>query len=285
MIEKLTYKNAAGKSLEFSVSSEFFVNISKDSTGLFDVSNSINSIGNIGAAGSTYISHHVAARDIEIVGTLNSTNKENRRQLKELLLTTLDFEQKGTLEYTLDTHKRLIDCHVAASPSFAPAVLLEQFIISFSCLNPFWRDEKTHRQEVTAWQGYLKFPVSIHEQNWAIGRRTESKIINCYNAGSVKTGIHVIMTATDNVNKPKLLNIDTGEFIQLNYNMKSGDTLEVFTGYGEKKVLLNGEDAFYLLTPASSYIWLKVGDNLFKQEGETLDLDVAVEYQDCYLGA
>ena len=92
------------------------------------------------------------------------------------------------------------------------------------------------------------------------------------------------------VTNPALLNVDTQEFIKLNYTMEAGDTLTVSTGYGEKEVTLKHggivTDAFRYLDVDSSYLQLSVGDNLFRYsaEGNLENLEVSIYHDDLYLG-
>jgi len=92
--EKLTYINSRGETLEFSITSVFHCNVSKDVTGIAGIDNTIYKTNSMGQHGDTYISQRYEARDITIVGNINSRDKDRvlelRRQAEKILNAELD---------------------------------------------------------------------------------------------------------------------------------------------------------------------------------------------------
>ncbi|MEG0997085.1 MAG: phage tail family protein, partial [Clostridia bacterium] len=72
MIERLWYRNEDGGAIEFSVYSDFHVNVSRDVDGLSDVANKISSESTFGQDGETYVSSSIEARDVDIIGHLRT---------------------------------------------------------------------------------------------------------------------------------------------------------------------------------------------------------------------
>ena len=186
--------------------------------------------------------------------------------------------------------KRNLGTKIDDAPIFKRKPIFEQFTVSLSCLNPFWREETETREDIATWIGGFEFPVpdglELYD-GWEIGYRQPSLIVNVYNSGDVKSGIRIEFRAVTN---PVLLNVDTREFIKLNISLVAGDVLTVSTGYGEKAVKLNRSgtitDAFRYLDVDSSYLQIAVGDNLFRYSADANaeNLEVSIYHNNLYLG-
>lgn len=287
-IEKLTYTNERGESVVFSHASIFHTNAV---SGLSDVRNEIYSINSMGQDGDTYLGNRIESREIEIVGSINERNKDKMREYRRKLNRVLNPQYSATLTYEYGDFLRVIDCKVDNAPVFSRKAILQDFTVQLLCLNPFWRKQSETRDDIAAWVGGFEFPEEIPiDEGWEIGYRQPSLIVNVYNEGDVQTGIRVEFRALGIVEGPSLLNVDTQEFIKLNFSMQAGDVLSVSTGYGQKEVTLkrNGviSDAFRYLDVDSSYLQLVAGDNLFRYDAESAleNLEVSIYHNDLYLG-
>ena len=215
--------------------------------------------------------------------------QELRRNLNRIL----NPQYSATLTYELGDFKRVIGCTINNAPIFKRGTILEQFTIQLSCLNPFWREEAETREDIATWIGGFEFPVPDGleiTEDWEIGYRQPSLIVNVFNSGDVKSGIRIEFRALGALTNPQLLNVNTQEFIKANISLEAGDVLTVSTGYGEKSVKLtrNGaeSDAFRYLDVDSSYLQLAVGDNLFRYSADTNaeNLEVSIYHNNLYLG-
>ena len=272
--EKLIYTNERGESIEFSPASSYHVNF-KDVTGLSDVRNAIYSTNSMGQDGDTYLGYRIESRDIDIVGYIKERDKQAAQNLRRKLNRILNPQYEATLTYVFGDFRRVIGCKIDDAPIFKRKPIFEQFTVSLSCLNPFWREETETREDIATWIGGFEFPVpdglELYD-GWEIGYRQPSLIVNVYNSGDVKSGIRIEFRAIGAVTNPVLLNVDTREFIKLNISLVAGDVLTVSTGYGEKAVKLNRggtiTDAFRYLDVDSSYLQIAVGDNLFRYSAD-----------------
>ena len=288
--EKLIYTNERGESIEFSPASSYHVNF-KDVTGLSDVRNAIYSTNSMGQDGDTYLGYRIESRDIDIVGYIKERDKQAAQNLRRKLNRILNPQYEATLTYVFGDFRRVIGCKIDDAPIFKRKPIFEQFTVSLSCLNPFWRKEAKTRDDIATWIGGLEFPVEIPlAEGWEIGYRQPSLIVNVYNEGDVQAGIRVEFRALGVVKNPSLLNVDTQEFIKLNITLQAGDILSVSTGYGEKEVTLQRDgvtsDAFRYLDVDSTYFQLSVGDNLYRYSAEENleNLEVSIYHDDLYLG-
>jgi hypothetical protein len=286
--EILTVTNEIGESIVFSRSSIFHVNFATDVTGLAEIENEIYSINSMGQDGDTYIGSRIKARDIGIAGYINLRDGVLMREYRRRLNHVINPKYTVTVKYEYGDFVRVIDGRVE-SVQFGKRKILQPFALEISCLNPFWRKTYKTRDDVASWLGSFQFPVKI-TPTWKMGYRQPSYIVNVENQGDVETGIKIEFRALGVVEVPKLLNVNTGEFIQINMTMAAGDVITVNTGYGEKDVSLyrGGEtsDAFRYIDVDSSYMQLAVGDNLFRYSADAgLDnLEVSIYNDDLYLG-
>lgn len=291
-IEKLIYTNERGETIEFSHASVYHTN---EVSGLSDIRNAIYSINSMGQDGDTYLGNRIQSREIEIVGSIATRNKDETVTLRRRLNHVLNPQIGATLTYIYGDFKRVIDCRVDNAPAYSRKAIFQDYTVQLVCHNPFWREEAESKTDIASWIGGFEFPEPLGleipmEEGWEIGYREPSLIVNVYNGGDVKSGVRIDFRALGTVVNPSLLNIDTQEFIKVNYTLEVGDVLSVSTYYGQKEVYLKtgGQtiDAFRYLDPDSSYIQLEVGDNLFRYDAESnvAGLEVSIYHNNQYLG-
>ena len=228
--EKLTFTNSRGESLELGTDSIFFCNISKDVGGIAGVTNVIYSTNSMGQHGDTYVGQRIEARDMDILGHINTRDKAQALQLRRQMLKILNPELGGTLTYEYGSFKRVINCRTFGEPKIERKSVLYEFAFQLECLNPFWREEDETKEDIASWVAAWHFPCVIDKddsKSMIFGYRAESVIVDCYNEGDVSTGMRIRFTALGTVSNPILLNVDTEEFIQVNAVMQTGDVIEV----------------------------------------------------------
>ena len=288
--EKLTFTNARGERLELGTDSIYYCNVSKDVSGIAGVTNVIYSTNSMGQHGDTYVGQRIEARDLDIVGHINTRDKAQALQLRRQMLKILNPELGGTLAYQYGGFKRVIDCRTFGEPKIE---VLYEFAFQMECLNPFWREEDETKEDIASWVAAWHFPCMIERDNpksMIYGYRAESVIVDCYNEGDVSTGMRIRFTALGTVDKPILLNVDTEEFIQINATMLTGDVIEINTKYGSKgaKLIRNGieTDYFRFIDVDSTFMQLAIGDNNFRYDaaGGVNSLEVAIFYSKEFLG-
>lgn len=215
--EKLIYTNERGESIEFSPASSYHVNF-KDVTGLSDVRNAIYSTNSMGQDGDTYLGYRIESRDIDIVGYIKERDKQAAQNLRRKLNRILNPQYEATLTYVFGDFRRVIGCKIDDAPIFKRKPIFEQFTVSLSCLNPFWREETETREDIATWIGGFEFPVpdglELYD-GWEIGYRQPSLIVNVYNSGDVKSGIRIEFRAIGAVTNPVLLVPFTEEHARL----------------------------------------------------------------------
>lgn len=150
------------------------------------------------------------------------------------------------------------------------------------CPDPyFYEAEKL--EELTTWTGGLNFPLNLP---FNLKQRGEDKK-NIFNDGHVETPIQIIFKGP--ALNPRVENKTTGEFIQVNRELTSEDTLYITTAYRNKKVEIerNGirTNAFNYIDLDSTFFSLKTGDNLIEYSTQSLEpKGVSIKYSQKYLG-
>lgn len=288
--ERLIYRNERGESIEFSSRSVYHVNM-YDVTGLSDIKNAIYSVNSMGQDGDTYLGNRIESRDIEIIGSINTRDREKSMELRRQLNHILNPYLKATLTYEYGDFKRVIDCNVDNAPVYSRKAIFQDFTIQLVCLNPFWKKENETKEDIATWIGLFEFPEEIPlDEGWEIGQRQPTLIVNVRNDGDVPAGMRIVFRAIGEVTNPMLLNVNTREFIKFNVELQAGDVLTVSTGYGEKEITLNRNgtitDAFRYIDVDSTYLQLESGDNLFRYSADALEdnLEVSIYHNDYYLG-
>lgn len=291
--EKLIYTNERGESIELSTESVYHCNVSKDVDGIAGVTNVVYSTNSMGQHGDTFVGQRIEARDIDILGHINTRDKQQAYELRRRLLKIFNPELSGTLAYEYGGFKRVIGCRIHGEPKIERKSVLIEFDIPLDCLNPFWREEDEQREDIASWVAAWHFPCVIEKENtksMIFGYRAESVIVDCFNEGDVSTGMRVRFTALGTVVNPIILNVDTEEFIKLNVTMLTGDVIEVNTKYGNKGATLtrNGEktDYFRYVDVDSTFMQLAIGDNNFRYDADSgvNSMEVSIFYNKEYLG-
>lgn len=291
--EKLTYINSRGERLELGVDSVYHCNISKDVEGISGVTSVIYSTNSMGQHGDTYVGQRIEARDIDVVGHINTRDKVQALELRRRMLKIFNPELSATLVYEYGGFKRVIDCRAYGEPKILKKEVLYEFDLQIECLNPFWREEEETKEDIASWVAAWHFPCVIEKdstKSMIYGYRAESVIVDCYNEGDVSTGMRIRFTALGTVSNPILLNVDTEEFIQINATMKTGDVIEINTKYGSKgaKLIRDGveTDYFRYIDVDSTFMQLAIGDNMFRYDAVSgvNSLEVSIFYSKEFLG-
>lgn len=238
--------------------------------------------GNTLYDGSTIDYSKIKDRPImaEIEYTSNNTTSERQK-----IVSFFNLHHKGQLTINYNGIKRLA-IYAVRSFQFKNKSLYEplSFLVNLYCENPFLIDEYKTEQEISTWIGGLQFPFSLP---FSLKQRGETRQ-NIYNAGDVEAPIEIIFKGP--ALNPRVENITTGEFIKINRELTSDDTLYITTHFGNKRVEVERnntrENAFNYIDLDSTFFSLVVGDNLieYTTESELISQGVGIRYHNRHLG-
>lgn len=153
-------------------------------------------------------------------------------------------------------------------------------LINLYCPIPFWLSEEPNSKEVVQWEGGMTFPLTLPTTFATEGERE----FNLINDGNVEVPVKIEITGP--ATKPEILNTSTGEFIKLKRKVELGETLVITTEYGNKRVEIDGVNAFGYIDLDSTFFSLQVGDNIIKLETEEINENskIKIEYRNRYVG-
>lgn len=222
-------------------------------------------------------------RQREIYFTADCMDWNSCEEQRQRLIKFFNPLNSGTLKVNYCGIERYIDYEVESFKDNRTN-LYEQlnFTVYIICPDPyFYEPEKL--EELTTWTGGLNFPLNLP---FTLKQKGEN-IKNIYNDGHVDTAVEIIFRGP--AINPKVINRATGEFIQVNRELTSEDTLYITTKYRNKKVEIekNGvrTNAFNYIDLDSTFFSLKVGDNLIEYSTESLESQgVSIKYSNKYLG-
>lgn len=174
-----------------------------------------------------------------------------------------------------------------------------RFTITLKAHDPFWREEE-HLEKLAFTAKNIYFPWSIPPYQYPggvvpqdtsknyTGMRRNILTTSVINIGDVGTGFKLRFYADGNVTNPRLTNVDTGEYIAIEYAMTKGEYIDIVNMPKEIDIKINGtENGFSKLVEGSKWFTLPVGENKLKFDAEmnvTL-LNVYLYYTPLYLGA
>ena len=214
-------------------------------------------------------------------------------EYRNTLLSVFNPKLDGKLIIDLGNEQRQIECKVEQAPYFSSdrGRHHQDFSISLISPNPFFRDLSENKTDISTEVGNFEFPLEIPVEGLELSIRTISYITNIYNQGDVDTPIKVRLKATGTVINPIIENLDTGEFIRVKRTLAEGDTLEINTAFGNKRVEIikpdgSRENVFHYIDYKSTFFSLEGGDNTIKYDAEVGEnnLDVSIYYTPNYLG-
>ena len=242
--------------------------------------------------GKNYLGNTLDVMDITLEVALIGSTEEELIILRNK--TNKVFNPKnneGWLIYKDNVKERKVKCILNKIPLFVDVnSSVSEGLISLTANNPYWLDMLESKKEVALWIGSFEFPLELVAGGIEMGYREPSTIVNVFNQGDTECGLRVELKALATVVNPSLLNVNTGEYIKINKTMVVGETINVTTYFGNKKVestiLEITTNIFNYIDFNSTFLQLDVQDNVFKYDAETgIDnLEVSIYYQPQYLG-
>lgn len=184
----------------------------------------------------------------------------------------LDLYVEGYIE-TVDVNPWELDQRVAAS---------------IICPMPHWRDVAETYTNASNVQAIFELPFETGQDGVELSTVDILASTVIYNNGTVAAGCTFAITATTDVKKPRIHNMDTGEFIGCNVDLEVGDRLEICTHTGKKSVTLvrAGKRANYINTviPGSSWLQIAPGANELSYEVDDGECELAIYHTNMYIG-
>lgn len=131
---------------------------------------------------------------------------------------------------------------------------------------------------------YATDPIKIGGHGIIMGLRSPSTIATIINTGTLPCGFIITFQASGTVENPKIIDINTQEYIRLSHTMQAGEVIRISTLDNNKTVRqIIGEDsinAFNFLDFANStFLQLAVGINYLRYDADSGLDNLSVEFK------
>lgn len=253
----LTY-TSGGETIEFGADKAFILKAFSDPNVQninFSTSNGANEIG------SKIESQNVSPKTFSLTGTIRG----RADKLKERLLRAVAPMQKGVLTYN---GKLSIEVYPKSTPTIERYTNYPMFNFTLYAPYPFWRSASENVNEIVGFTRHFRFPWNISVP-YRFSSYSSASYVNIYNSGTVPARWRAEFYAGIPMTNPKLLNVLTGAFVQINKSMEIGEKIIIDTTGQELSVMGIGVDGkesslFEYLNIDSNPFQLVVGDNLIQ---------------------
>lgn len=138
--------------------------------------------------------------------------------------------------------------------------------------------------QLAAPEVYATDPIKIGGHGIIMGLRSPSTIATIINTGTLPCGFIITFQASGTVENPKIIDINTQEYIRLSHTMQAGEVIRISTLDNNKTVRqIIGEDsinAFNFLDFANStFLQLAVGINYLRYDADSGLDNLSVEFK------
>ena len=264
------YVNANGESVVFLYDHGYLINKPK---GIDAVSVKLSAAQGINQVGSTVESATVQPRPVTISGIVCGPDQEAR---KDVLMSVVRPDIPGKLfadDYFLDVN-------VTETPTIEARKKCANFQFSLSAAYPYWQKAEKVAMSLFGVEKMFKFPWNI-SRAYQFGQLQEAQFMNLVNNGQLPVPFTATFTAADTVENPKITNIQTGDFLQINKTLEPGETVVVENTHGKTYVTSSVDGSIRgALDFDSTLFRLSVGDNVLKPEAVSglAQLDVQITF-------
>ncbi len=262
---KMTYENQYGKTLEITKESEIIMTAI---SGIDPPRASINSAKIAGYDGSTFVSAQAGERNIVITFELKGDIEADRQKLYEIF----QIKQKGIFYYASNRMNVKIECRTESVIS-APTEFPVTAQVSLLCNDPYFSAMEQILSDISNVDNMFSFPINIDSEGIIFGEVIPNANTNIQNPGNIDIGAVFEVRAIGAVEKPKIINYYTLEYMQLKTTMEAGDLIKISTMQGKLKIELIREgittNIFNDKMAGSKFLQLHPGDNVFLTDADS----------------
>ena len=276
----LKYTSERGHTVDFHPESGFNI---YDSTGFTATPINIISSQAFDLVGTNADAHTVESKDVVINGEIIGYTKMLRKQLLDAFTAGV----KGTLSYNDEWH---LTVYPIMTPIIDQQVYNGKFQLMLRAPYPYWVSAEDNFTAMSGLFARFKFPWNFANTH-RFGERVRKGAVNVMNTGNVPSRFSIIFRAVFPVVNPKVINLETEEFIQINFSMQQGDTIIVNATVSPPTVtLIRGTertDIFGSLDIDSTLFPLQHGDNILADRASSGEesLETTILSQIAYTGA
>ncbi len=289
MIDKIIYKNDLGDSITLCHTAPFFISNPEGFEGL---ETNLISTRSIYQEGINIYNNILKERILTLNCYMLCDDEDERENLKRQLYKVFNPKTIGKMSiFTEATNKVASELRVIQSPMFKwdykTKNELVEFQVQIMMPLPYFEDPNLTRVDMGGDIGNFFFDFEITPLGRELSYKSDSLVTNLINKGDVKTPLKIVFKARNPVINPKIFNVYTKEFIQINKIMQKGEEITITTHLGNKRITSNIDgNIFNYLALGSTFMWLNVGDNIIRYSSESGEENLSLEiyYTSYYLG-
>src|SRR5665648_150326 len=232
-MERVTYKNDLGQTIEILYSLPYFF---QGIEGMDGLGTDIEKFIAVGQDGTNVSNVRLLDRPIRLAGAIKGNTKEEIAQYRNKLLTVFNPKNKGTLIYEYGDVIRKIECYVESAPVFkkmGKGFQLQAFIIDLICPNPFLTDYYDTEINAISGASAFRFPVAISDA-FVFGSFNADGFV-AQNDGDVECPLEITIGGPQTA-PLEILNSTTGEKIVIALNLTADEKLIITTAIEDMNV-------------------------------------------------
>lgn len=189
-----------------------------------------------------------------------------------------------------DTYELTV--YVKTSPDIERYAANAKFSFSLYAPHPYWQTKDKTQTTLIGLRGLFSFPWNISDPNpFAFSEYVETGYVTVHNDGEAPAWWTVTMQALDEVTRPRIYNMETGEYVKILKTMAEGEQITISTEGEELAVIITAPDGtetdgFQYLDLNSVPFKLQVGENYIKTDAEanTIALRASISFQPFFVG-
>lgn len=285
---RLTFENERGISLALSPISDMSTPFAVvDIDGINPPKATINTSELALIDGAQFNSAKLEMRTINVAFVIQDDAAVNRVNVYQVLKTKHPIKvsyKSDTRDVFINGYVESIEVDYGGNP--------QQVTVAVLCPYPYWQAAQSVVDDLTSVIGMFHFAfASTAAPEIVFGYIDPLVSIEVENGGDIETGIIVELYATQAVSNPRVIDYDTGDYIQLDMTMQDADLITIDTRAGHKTATLlrNGvtTSVFNAVAKGSTWLQLAIGGSTYTYTadgGAATGLAVTISHTNIYEG-
>lgn len=284
----LTFENERGNTFTLSPASDLSTPYAiVDIDGLNPPKAAINTSELAQIDGAQFNSAKLEMRTINVAFVINDNAAANRVAVYQVLKTKHQIKvsyQSEIRDVFINGYVESIEVDYTGHP--------QQISVAILCPYPYWQAAQSIVNDLSQLIGMFHFAfASTMAPELVFGYIDTTANVVIDNTGDVETGIIAELYAKEQVTNPRIIDYDTGDFIQINATMQVADLITIDTRAGHKAVTLLRDgvtsNVFNAVAKGSTWLQLHIGGSTFActvDEGSADGLSITITHTNIYEG-
>lgn len=237
--------------------------------------------------GAQFNSAKLEMRTINVAFVIQDDAEASRVSVYDVLKTKHPIAVRytsSTRDVRVDGYVESIEVDYGGNP--------QQVSVAILCPYPYWQAAQSIVSDLSSVIGLFHFPFASTETPEIVFGYIDPVIsIDVENGGDIETGIVIELYASEAITNPRVIDYETGDFIQLDMTMEPADLVTIDTRVGHKTATLlrAGESVsvFNAVAKGSTWLQLAIGGSTYTytvEGGAATGLSVKITHTNIYEG-